>query len=95
MVVYIHLCPYDCCEDDKLWIHPLSCPPLFYDLRVFHIDPSFSGKLLFRVLDLKSYDLEKYNYEQILMANLETEDFSVLIVKNWKNIKPQLESTAN
>lgn len=48
-----------------------------------------------RVLDLKSYDLEKYNYEQILKANLKTEDFSVLIGKNWKNIKPQLESTAN
>lgn len=53
-----------------------SCPPpLFHDLRVFHIDPSFSCKLLLIVL-IWNHELEKYiKYEQSLKALSKTEDF--------------------
>lgn len=73
-----------------------SCPPpLFHDLRVFHIDPSFSCKLLLIVL-IWNHELEKYiKYEQSLKALSKTEDFFfVMIAKHWKN-KHQLKSTAN
>lgn len=73
-----------------------SCPPpLFHDLRVFHIDPSFSCKLPLIVL-IWNHELEKYiKYEQSLRALSKTEDFFfVMIAKHWKN-KHQLKSTAN
>lgn len=73
-----------------------SCPPpLFHDLRVFHIDPSFSCKLPLIVL-IWNHELEKYiKYEESLKALSKTEDFfCVMIVKHWKN-KHQLKSTAN